>query len=183
MTWTHPTLLLVAAFLGVWAETQFALFRNLLGAPLHVLPSLMVVTALQSSTRMTTLLAVLGGLWFDTFSANPLGVTILPLFVVGMGIRGFEAMLLRDLPYAQFLLGAAAGILVPLFTLASLLSLGLNPRLGLATFWQLGVMGVTGGLITPALFHIFVRVERALNYPAMTESSFRPDREIKRGRL
>jgi cell shape-determining protein MreD len=183
MTWTQPTLLLLTAFLGVWAETQFLLFRNVLGAPLHSLPSLVVVTALQSSTRMTALLSVLGGLWFDSFSDNPLGVTILPLFAVGMGIRSFEALLLRDLPYAQVLLGTAAGVLVPLLTLAILLTLGLNPALGWATYWQLAVMGASGGLITPLLVHVFVRVDRALNYPAMVESSFRPDREIKRGRL
>jgi hypothetical protein len=32
------------------------------------------------------LLAVLGGMWFDTLSANPLGVSILPLAVIGFPI-------------------------------------------------------------------------------------------------
>lgn len=181
--WTHPTLLLLAAFIGVWAETQFVLFREVLGAPLHFLPALMVVTALQSTTRMAALLAVLGGLWFDAFSANPLGVTILPLFAVGLGLRTFEALLLRDLPYAQFLLGAGAGVLVPLLTLGILLSLGLSPAVGWATLWHLAVMGLSGGLITPLLFRLFLRIEQALSYPAMVETSFRSDREIKRGRL
>jgi hypothetical protein len=183
MTWTQPTFLLLAAFLGVWAETQLVLFREVLGAPLHFLPSLMVVAALQSSTRVTAALAVLGGLWFDSFSANPLGATILPLFAVGQGLRSFEALVLRDLPYAQFLLGAGAGVLVPLLTLALLLTLGLSPALGWTTAWHLAVMGLSGGLMTPLLFQVFLRIEQALNHPAMVETSFRHDREIKRGRL
>lgn len=183
MTWTLPSLLLGAAFAGVWIETQSVFFRNLFGAPLHLLPGLMVVASLRSGERVMLAMAVLGGLWFDSFSANPLGATILPLLTVGVVLKSFEGLLLRDLPYAQFLLGAGAGILVPLLTLMILLSLGHNPGIGWATLWHLGVSAATGGSITPLLFRVFARIERALNYPAMADSSFRQDREIKRGRL
>src|SRR5947209_15681885 len=37
---------------------------------------------------MVAVLAVAGGLWFDSLSANPLGVSILPLLMVGLLIHG-----------------------------------------------------------------------------------------------
>lgn len=182
MIWSRPILLLLAAYLGVWAETQLIFLRQLLGAPTHVLPALVVVAALRGGAGSILLVAGCGGLWFDAFSANPLGTTVLPLFAVGMAIRHFEALLLRDLPYAQFLLGAAAGVLVPVLTLGLLLTLGLEPAVGWGTLWQLVVMGATGGVITPPLFHAFAWLENALSHPTLPETSFRPDREIKRGR-
>ncbi len=57
--------------------------RHLLGAQVDLLPVLMVYTALNAGLPVIASLAVLGGLGFDALSANPLGVTILPLFIVG----------------------------------------------------------------------------------------------------
>ena len=38
-------------------------------------------------TTVTLLARLLGGLWFDSLSANPLGVTVLPLFAIGLAIH------------------------------------------------------------------------------------------------
>ena len=75
-----PILILAAAFLAVFGEATFTLPRQLLGAQVDLPPGLMVYAALYAELPAVALLAVLGGLWFDTFSANPLGLTILPLF-------------------------------------------------------------------------------------------------------
>ena len=50
-----------------------------LGAQIDLLPALMVYAALNAGLPTVALLAVFGGLWFDTLSANPLGISILPL--------------------------------------------------------------------------------------------------------
>ena len=42
--------------------------------------------------------ALLGGIWFDSLSANPFGITILPLFAIGFPIWLFRDLLLRELP-------------------------------------------------------------------------------------
>ena len=68
----------------------------------------MVYAALNADIVTVSLLAVLGGLWFDSLSANPLGVSILPLFAVGFVIYLQRELILRELPFAQFVLGAAA---------------------------------------------------------------------------
>ena len=77
---------------------------------------MMVYAALNTNLVTVSLLAVLGGLWFDALSANPLGVTILPLFAVGFPICLQRDLILRELPFAQIVLGAAASAVVPVLT-------------------------------------------------------------------
>ena len=51
---------------------------------------------------------VSGGLWFDSLSANPLGITILPLLAIGFVIQLRRDLILRDQSFAQFVIGVAA---------------------------------------------------------------------------
>src|SRR5437763_8824892 len=87
--------ILGAAFLAVFWEAAFHGLRHLLGAQIDLLPALMVYASLYGSFVTILLLAVLGGLWFDSLSANPLGVTILPLFVIGFAIFANRELILR----------------------------------------------------------------------------------------
>jgi cell shape-determining protein MreD len=174
--------LLLAAFLAVWLEATFTLPRRLLGAQVDLLPALIVYAALFLEVPAVALLAVLGGAWFDTFSANPLGVSILPLFVVGFTIHQVRELLLRELRHAQFLLGLAASALVPLLTLLLLLNLGREPLLGWGLLWHWCVMSLAGAAATPLLIAFFAWTQRRFRYAVVTQTSFRPDREIKRGR-
>ncbi|HEY2329512.1 MAG TPA: hypothetical protein VGI63_06835 [Verrucomicrobiae bacterium] len=175
-------LILSAAFLAVFGEATFGLPRHLLGAQVDLLPALMVYAALNAGLPTIALLAVLGGLWFDTFSANPLGITILPLFAIGFPIYLRRDLILRDAAFAQFVLGATASAIVPVLTLLMLLSASKEPLLGWGTVWQWLVMTAGGGLAAPVVFSLMDRCHRALGYQPRTETSFRPDREIQRGR-
>ena len=85
MNWLQTVLVLGAAFLAVFWEAAFGGVRHLLGAQVDLLPPLMVYASLCTGLTTVTLLALCGGLWFDSLSANPLGVTVLPLFAVGFG--------------------------------------------------------------------------------------------------
>ena len=104
----NTILILAAAFLAVFAEAAFQLPRQLFGAQVDLLPALMIYAALNTNVVTVSLLAVFGGLWFDSLSANPLGVSILPLFAVGFLICLQRDLILRELPFAQLVLGAAA---------------------------------------------------------------------------
>ncbi len=73
MNWLNTILILAAAFLAVFGEAAFPLLRHWLGAQVDLLPGLMVYTALNADLVTVSLLAALGGLWFDALSANPLG--------------------------------------------------------------------------------------------------------------
>lgn len=175
-------LILLAALLVVFGQSAFTGLRSLLGAQVDLLPALMVYTALTASPFMMILLAVLGGLFFDTLSVNPLGTSVLPLLTVGFLIQLRRDLLLRDQVYAQFVLGLLASAIAPMISILILLTLGKSPLLGWGTLWQWIVMSVGGAVATPLLFSAFGWFNHALGYQRVVETSFRTDREIRRGR-
>jgi hypothetical protein len=177
-----PILILAAAFLAVFAENVLGAPRHLLGAQVDLLPALMVYAALNSNIVTVSLLAVAGGLWFDSLSANPLGITIVPLMVVGFPIHLRRDLILRGLPFAQLVLGAAASALVPALTLLFLLNSGRLPLIGWGTLWQFVVMTAGGAVATPFIFSLFGWCGQMFGYKPRIETSFRSDREIQRGR-
>ena len=61
----------------------------------------MIYTGLSTGLPSITLLAICGGLWLDSLSANPLGVTVLPLFIVGLVVQRYRGLILRDQRFAQ----------------------------------------------------------------------------------
>jgi hypothetical protein len=182
MSWLHTVFVLAIAFLAVFWESAFSGLRHLLGAQVDLLPSLMVYAALCTNLTTVTLLAVLGGLWLDSLSANPLGVTMLPLFVVGLLIHVKRDLMVRNQTFAQAMLGLAASAAVPLLTVLVLLTKRHTPLLGLGTLWQLIVMSVGGAVATPICFELFGWLDRMLVHPRAEQTSFRADREIRRGR-
>jgi rod shape-determining protein MreD len=178
----HDMLILATAFVLIYLQATFTPIRNVLGAQLDLLPSLMVYASLSSGVASLTLLAVCGGLWFDSLSANPLGVSVLPLFLIGFIIQKYRGLILREQTFAQVMIGLGASAGAPLVTLVLVANLDVKPLLGWFSIWQWLVMAVGGALATPVWFWIFDRLLFALSYRPVNETSFRPDREIKRGR-
>lgn len=183
MNWLNTILVLTAAFLAVFWQAAFNGLRDLLGAQIDLLPPLMVYAALAAGLNAVCLLAILGGLWFDSLSANPLGVSILPLFLVGLVIYQSRELVLRDQAFAQAVLGLAASAAMPVMVLLFLLTTRRAPLFGWGTLWQLLVMSIGGAIATPIFFVLFDWLKRHLVHERMTETSFRADREIRRGRL
>ncbi len=178
----QTSLILAFAFLAVFAQAALDAPRHLLGAQIDLLPGLMIFTALNAGLPAIALLAVFGGLWLDSLSANPLGISILPLLAIGWPIYLRRELILRDLPFAQFVLGAGASAAMPLLTVLMLLSGSQEPLLGWGSLWQLVVMTLGGAVATPLVFALMNWFNHALGYQVRTESSFRLDREIKRTR-
>lgn len=174
--------ILVVAYLAVFLESYLGVVRNWIGTQIDLLPVLMVYCGLSTGLVTLTLVAVLGGLCFDTLSANPLGITILPLFLVGFVIYRTREFVLRDQPYARLVLGVAASGAVPLFSVLLLWGSGYDPLIGWGSIWQWLMLSLGGGLLTPVCFWFFERLNKALAYSRPAEPFFRPDREIKRGR-
>jgi cell shape-determining protein MreD len=183
MNWLNTAFVLGAAFLAVFWEAAFSGVRILAGAQIDLLPPLMVYAALCTGLTTVALLALCGGLWFDSLSANPLGVTVCPLFAIGLAIYLNRDLILRDQTFAQLILGLGASAAVPVLTLLLLLTMGTSPLLGWGTLWQLVVLAVGGAIATPVCFELFGWLQRTLAHRRATETSFRPDREIRRGRF
>ena len=182
MNWSKTILLLLAAFLAAFLECAWDPFRHLLGAQIDFLPPLMVYASLRCGLGTVSALAVWGGLCFDALSNNPLGLSVLPLFLAGFIIHLRRGLIMREQFYAQFVLGLGACALVPLLSLVMLLSGRQSPTIGWGTLWQWIVMSVGGASLTPFCFWLFDGLHRALSHRPSFQTSFRPDREIKRGR-
>jgi cell shape-determining protein MreD len=182
MNWFNTISILVAAFLGVFWQAVFHGLRQVLGAQIDVLPPLVVYASLSTDFKTVCLLTLLGGLWFDSLSVNPLGTSVLPLFAVGLAIYLKRELILKDQVFAQAVVGLVASAVVPVLTLVLLLTLGQAPLLGWGTLWQLAVMSVGGAVATPVFFALFEWLQRTFVHRRVTETSFRSDREIRRGR-
>ena len=177
----NSILVLASAFLAVFGEAALPGLRNLLGAQIDLLPALMIYAALNTNGVVVSVLAICGGLWFDSLSANPLGISILPLFAVGFPVYLQRDLILRELPFAQLVLGGIASVLAPLASLLLLLTAGKVPLLGWGSLWQWLVMIAGGAVATPVIFIVFDWFDHALGYQPRTETSFRSDRVISRG--
>jgi cell shape-determining protein MreD len=180
--WLDTFLILAGAFLAVFGAAAFQGVRHLVGVQIDLLPALMVYASLRAGLTVVASLAVLGGLWFDSLSAQPFGISVLPLAVVGLVLYANRSLVLRDQTYAQFVLGAAASLLSPVLTLLLLLTLGRRPLVGWGTLWQLLVLALGGAAATPIIFLVLGWLHRALGYRPVVESTFRSDRQIRRGR-
>ncbi len=178
----NSILILIAALLAVFWEAAFNGIRHVLGAQLDLLPGLIVYASLRANLPTVALTAVLGGALADSLSANPLGVTVFPLFVVGVAIYSQRELILRDQLFAQLVLGFAASAVAPALTILLLLTKSGTPLLGWGSVWQWIVMSVGGAVATPVWFYLFGLFDRTFNYRSASEPTFRPDREIRRGR-
>jgi len=174
--------MLAVTFLVVFAQSTVDFVRVWLGAQIDFLPALVVYASLSGNPLLTGLIAVFGGLWLDSLSMNPLGVSIAPLMITGMVVLHFRELVLREQLSAQLILGITAGAAVPVMVVLLLLTLGEQPLLGLGSLWQLLVMSLGSGIVTPIVFRVFDLLEHWLNYQPMPETTFQHNREMKRGR-
>jgi hypothetical protein len=90
---------------------------------------------------------------------------------------------LREQTFAQFALGLASSAGAPVLTLLFLLNAEIQPLIGWFSLWQWLVMSLVGAAVTPFWFRFFDRLSHALSYRPLGETSFRSDRQIKRGRM
>lgn len=146
----RTSVIIVAAFASVFAESTNNWLRQWLGAQVDLLPILMVYTGLTAGPLTVTVVGVCGGLWFDALSANPLGISVLPLVAVGLLAHRFHESVLQEQMVAQFLLGLGACALVPVVTLMLLVTVGQDPLAGWGSLWQWGVMSLEGACLRPS---------------------------------
>ena len=174
-------LLFLGAWLAVFGQTQFATVVSWTGTPVNLLPALVIYTALSHSIGIVTGFSILAGLALDSVSANPLGVSILPLFLCGFATHARQHIILRDQAYARFWLGLGAGLAVSLLT-RLLLSLGQRSPLGDVFGTGTALSAGVNAIACPLIFLGFDRFREVFEYKPMSESSFRQDRQLKRSR-
>ncbi len=152
MNWFHAISILLAALIGVFLEATVGLTRDLIGEQINPLPALVVYAALQSNLTTLTLLVICGSLWQSSLSADPLGIALFPLFMVGAFIEFHRKQFAQRERFVRFTLGTAASASVPLLTLFLIFTIGHEPILNWFSLWQWLVMAVGGGLLTLLAF-------------------------------
>ncbi len=175
--------ILLATWLCVAFEVSFNGFRNGLGAQVSLIPALMVYVALTSPLSSVALLAIVGGLAQDSFSANPLGVTTAALALTGMLMHHQRDLVLRDQVYAQVLMGFLASSLVPACVVLALMSTHQPVPLTSRLAGQWFVMAAGGAVATPLVFRLFAQLNRWFTYQPLPESHYRTMRQMKRTRF
>jgi rod shape-determining protein MreD len=181
--WLNYWLLFATMFLVLFAEANFTFVRRLLAVQPDLLPALVVYASLSYSFGTAVLLAVVGGLLFDSLSSNPLGSSLFALTLIAAVVHWRRHLILRDQWVAQMVIGLAASALAPLITVLLLVLLNERPMVSMASLWQLLTLTLCGGLATPLCFRFFDWAHQTLNYQPLSEGGFRPDREIVRGRI
>ena len=172
------TLLFLATWLAVFGQTQFPT----LGIPLDIRPALIVYAALTHG--MPTLLGIVAvsSLGTDALSANPIGVSLIPCFLLGFVLNLQRHLLLREQRFAQVWLGLSGGIAMPLLTWG-LLQMESQPQpMGFNLLSRIVLLGILNAAACPALFVVFDGLRDVFEYKPIAEMGFRSDREIKRGR-
>ena len=141
------------------------------------------VCGVRTDLATISLLAVLGGSWFDALSANPFGASILPLFAVGFVIYLRRDLILRELSFAPTRprhpgqCHCAGAVHFAFVDGRETTPAGLGFALAMAG----DDCGRRGG--DAVGFRAVRLVQPRARLSARTETSFRPDREIRRGRL
>jgi len=176
------TVFLVAGYALIFAESRFTAFRDFTGTQIDFLPGMMVYASLAFRLDIVIACACLFGLLFDSLSANVLGTTFCSLSVIGLSASRFREYLLSDQFTTHWVLGLAASALAPGISVGILNLAGAEPLIGLGSLWHWALMTAGGGFVTPVWFKLFNRLDDASRYKEMPESTFRPDREIARGR-
>ena len=175
--------ILLAAWLAVAFEISFDGFRHWFGAQVSLLPALMVYVALSSSLPSVALLAIVGGLAQDSFSANPLGITTVALALTGVLLHYKRDLVLRDQAYAQVMMGFIASALVPACVILALMNTHNPVPLTARLLTQWLVMAIGGAVATPLVFRLFAQLNRWFTYQPVPESRYRETRQIKRTRF
>jgi rod shape-determining protein MreD len=175
--------LCLAAYLLVFLQVYWQGGARLFGAKVDFLPSLIVCGGIISSLGGMTITAMVAGLAYDSFSENPLGLSILPLFLCGFIIYRNREFILRGEYFAQFVLGTLASLSAPALAAIGLIAMGHQPIISWTALPTLIWTAVLGGAATPVWFFLFQKWNDALHYPLMSETSFNPDRQIDRGRF
>ena len=172
----------ITGYVLVFAQARFTFFRDFFGAQPDLLPGMMVFAAFAFRLETVMYCAVIFGLMLDAFSVNALGISVVTLAALGFAASRYRELLLSEQFTTHWVLGLIASGIAPIISYALLRLSGMNPLIGVGSLWQWAIMTAGGGLVTPLWFKIFSRLDEALRYKEIPESTFRPDRQIARGR-
>lgn len=155
-------ILIVASGIIVWFQAVGSPLGGWFGVKTDLLPSLMVYAGLTAGARAVVTVGIVGALMQDSLSAMPLGVTLLPLCLIGLIAHQAQAYLSRDEKTQQLLLGALATLGASVVVLLTLAMLGKGVGFSLWLFVRLVGVTLVGAIVCPLFFAMLDRINRLL---------------------
>ena len=173
---------LITGYVIIFAQGKFTFFRDFFGAQPDLLPGMIVFAAMAFRLETVMVCVCIFGLLFDSFSMNPLGTSVVTLGAIGFGASRYRELLLSEQFTTHWVLGLVASGVAPLISYAVVRLSDMTPLVSMGSALQWAIMTAGGGIVTPLWFKVFNWLDLALRYKEIPESTFRPDRQIARGR-
>ena len=130
-------LLILGAYALTFLQSHWHGPRLWLGFQPDLTPALLVFVGMTMGAGYVSSLALVSGLWLDSLSANPFGISVFPLFFIGWIVFCIrEKIMIREF-MAQLYLGVIASLIVFLLQLILLRMLAFSPMIGWEmVFWS-----------------------------------------------
>ena len=127
-------------------------------------------------------LALIAGSWLDVLSANPLGTSLVSLFLTALILHRLHEVLLKGQLAAQFFVCLAAGAFGPTISCLFLWGMSMQPLAGWGTLWQIVVNAMICGVAGPFIFLILNQMDRLVSYEPVAQPWNRSVVEVKRSK-
>lgn len=176
------TLLLGVYFL-IFLQSHWQMPRLWLGFQPDLTPALMVFVGLTMGAGYVSSIALMSGLWLDSLSANPFGMSILPLFLVGWIVFCFRKKIMAVEFMAQIYLGILGGLIVFLLQLTLLILLSFNPLIGWEMIFLAMLNAFFCGLAVPFFYLLHKWFKSLFSHSSHEPNKWRNNnRQIVRGK-
>ena len=176
------TCLILMAMALAYLQSRWSVMEGLWRAQVDLLPVFAAYAALHGGLGAIIGVALIGGAWLDVLSANPIGTSLLSLFLTALIIHRVHEVLLKGQLAAQFFVSLAAGLLSPALSYLLLWGTGMQPLAGWATLWQMVVNALICGVAGPFIFLIMNKMDRWVSYEPVAQSWNRSVVEVKRSK-
>jgi len=154
--------ILITALITTYVASSWSLPKQITGAQLDPLPALMLAVALRAPITTIAILAVFASLTQSALSSDPLGISLLPLYFMGFILHINSHNLSHHHIGSRFALGAGAGAVIPLVTLALLLITNKEPLIGWFSLWQWAIGILTSGLMALIFFPLIEWLDQSV---------------------
>ena len=175
--------LLLGVYFLIFLQSHWQVPRFWLGFQPDLTPALMVFVGLTMGAGYVSTIALMSGLWLDSLSANPFGMSIFPLFLVGWIVFCFRKKIMAVEFMAQIYLGILGGLLVFLLQLTLLKLLSFNPLIGWGMFFFTMLNAFFCGLAVPFFYLLHKWFKSLFSHSSYEPNNWRNNnRQIVRGK-
>jgi len=170
------------AMVMTYLQSRWSVMEGMWRAQVDVLPVFAAYAALHGGLGAIIGVAMIGGAWLDVLSANPLGTSLLSLFLTALIIHRVHEVLLKGQLAAQFFVSLTAGGLGPVITYVVLWGMSMQPLAGWGTLWQIVVNAIICGVAGPFIFLILNQMDSWVSYEPVAQPWNRSVVEVKRSK-